>query len=155
MISHEKSVGAVLFRVVENKPLYLLLHYRSGHWDFPKGHMEKGETEHDTLKREVQEETGITNIAIISGFRELSHYFYKAKGEESTKRKEEGVSVAVSKDVAYFVTKTNEERVAISHEHKGYAWFTFEETVKRLTYKNGKDLIRKAHEFLLLTRGIF
>jgi 8-oxo-dGTP pyrophosphatase MutT (NUDIX family) len=103
----------------------------------------------------VREETGITEVAITPGFRELSHYFYKAKGEELRKRKEESVPASVSKDVAYFVAKTNEEQINISFEHKGYAWFPFEEAVKRITCKNGKDLIKKAHEFLLLTQGIF
>ncbi len=42
MISFEKSVGAVIFRKSDGAVMYLLLHYPSGHWDFSKGHMEKG-----------------------------------------------------------------------------------------------------------------
>lgn len=39
----EKSAGAVIFRKEEGKIYYLLLHYQARHWDFPKGHLEKGE----------------------------------------------------------------------------------------------------------------
>ena len=41
----EKSCGAVVFREENGVRLYLLLHYAEGHWDLPKGHVEKGESE--------------------------------------------------------------------------------------------------------------
>ena len=39
-----------------------------GHWGFPKGHIEKDETEYETALREVKEETNI-DARIIDGFR--------------------------------------------------------------------------------------
>lgn len=41
--------------------LYILMirHKAGGHRSFPKGHMEKGETETDTAEREVMEETAV------------------------------------------------------------------------------------------------
>ncbi|MEW6722749.1 MAG: NUDIX domain-containing protein, partial [Candidatus Micrarchaeota archaeon] len=50
----EKSCGIILFREGE-KRLYLLLHYEEGHWDFPKGHVEAGESEHEAASREAVE----------------------------------------------------------------------------------------------------
>ena len=52
----EKSAGAIIFR--KNKKIkYLLLHYPSAsktqakdYWDFPKGHIEKGETIEQTVR---------------------------------------------------------------------------------------------------------
>ena len=73
----EKSAGAVVFRKENNRTYYLLLHYEAGHWDFPKGHIEKDEKEEDTVKREVTEETGIEDIKIIEGFKEWIKYFYR------------------------------------------------------------------------------
>ena len=77
MIS-EKSVGAILF-VKEKEPRYLLLHYEAGHWDFPKGHVEAGEQEPDTIAREVEEETGVRG-KIITKVKNPVSYFYTWQG---------------------------------------------------------------------------
>ena len=59
---------------------FLLLHYASGHWDFPKGNVEAGETEVETVKREIFEETGITDIRFAEGFVQPIFYSYKRDG---------------------------------------------------------------------------
>ena len=70
MAIQEHSAGAVIFRNEPGKKLYLLLHYESGHWDFAKGHVEKGETIEQTIGRECEEETGIRDLEFIDGFSE-------------------------------------------------------------------------------------
>ena len=47
--------------------MYLLLQ-NAGRWDFAKGGMEKGESELETVVREVREETGLQTIRIVAGF---------------------------------------------------------------------------------------
>src|SRR5437870_1571524 len=64
----EKSAGAIIYRVENGEALYLLLHYPSGHWEFARGHGEEGEDVETTVRREVAEETGITDLKIIPGF---------------------------------------------------------------------------------------
>ncbi len=54
----EKSCGAVLYCVRDGVRLYYLVRNRGGHVGFPKGHMEAGESEADTARREILEETG-------------------------------------------------------------------------------------------------
>ena len=71
----ERSAGAVIFREERGKSYYLLLHYQSGHWDFPKGHIDKGEKPVDTARRETAEETGLVDIKLIEGFKEIIKYF--------------------------------------------------------------------------------
>ena len=62
----EKSAGAIIYRMENGVAQYLLLHYtpsskgKRGQWGFAKGHVEAGETEIQTAKREIAEETGIT-----------------------------------------------------------------------------------------------
>ena len=57
---HEKSCGAIVYRKYHgNTEILLIKHINSGHWSFPKGHVEGDETEEETAKREIMEETGI------------------------------------------------------------------------------------------------
>lgn len=137
----EKSAGAVVFR--KNKKIkYLLLHYPSTakapkeYWDFPKGHIEKGEDELITVQREVQEETGLKNLQFIDGFKELIRYFFKFQGK------------TIFKIVTFYLVKTKEKRVKISLEHLGYKWLSYKEALSKLTFKNAKEILQKANEFL-------
>ena len=60
MSRHERSCGAVLFREAAEGPAFLLIcHVDGGHWAFPKGHMEPGETEEATAKRAIGEDPGL------------------------------------------------------------------------------------------------
>jgi 8-oxo-dGTP pyrophosphatase MutT (NUDIX family) len=135
-MEHEKSCGAVIFRV-GNGTAYLLLHYEAGHWDFVKGHVEKGESEEETVRRETLEETGLKSISFVSDFRERIDYFYRRRGR------------TVSKEVIFYLIRNmEEEQVKISGEHIGYEWLPYREALERLTYKNAKETVRKAEEHL-------
>jgi len=139
----EKSAGAVIFKRETNKIFYLLLHYpgvshraEKDYWDFPKGHIEKGEKIEETVKREVFEETGLKDIKILPGFKETIKYFFKSGGKR------------ILKFVTFFVAETKEKNVQISFEHIGYEWLPFEEAMERLTFKNAKEILKKANDFL-------
>jgi len=133
---YEVSAGAVLFRREGKKIKYLLLHYESGHWDFPKGHIEKGETKEETVLREVEEETGIKDIKIIPSFEERIEYFYKKENE------------TLKKHVYFFLCETREKKVKLSFEHKNFVWLDYEQALKKITYPSSKKLLKKAHTFL-------
>lgn len=136
-----------------NVPHYLLLHYapaelgKRGQWGFAKGHVEQGETEEETTKREVAEETGIKDIKIIPGFKELEKYFFRRsyglKGEARKK------APWVFKLVTFFIAETKNKEIKISPEHIGFSWLPFDEAVKKITFKNSKKLLKEAHEYLL------
>jgi len=134
-IKRETSAGVVLF-FRGDRILYLLLKYRWGHWGFIKGHIEPGEDEIETIKRETKEETGITDIKFIPGFREKIEYTYTMHGEKR------------HKTVYYRLAETTQINVKLSHEHVAYAWLPYEEAIKRITYDNDRNVLRKAHEYL-------
>lgn len=143
----EKSAGAVVFRKENSQVYYLLLHYQPGHWDFPKGHIEKGEAEEETVKREVTEETGIEDIEIIPGFKEWVKYFFrKSYGMKGAEKKK---APWVFKIVVFYLVGTHTEEVKISFEHKGYKWLPYKEAVEQLTFKNAKDILKKANEHVV------
>ncbi|MFA4855880.1 MAG: NUDIX domain-containing protein [archaeon] len=132
----EKSVGCALFRIGGNVPEFLLLHYKAGHWGFPKGHVEQGETEEQTMRREVCEETTIEQIKIIPGFRQETKYFFR-RGNET-----------VFKEVSFYLVEALGGNVKISHEHKGFEWLSFEKALERLTFENTKNVLEKARGFM-------
>jgi bis(5'-nucleosidyl)-tetraphosphatase len=136
----EKSCGAVVF-LKNTEAKYLLLHYEAGHWDFVKGNVEPNESEKDTVIRELQEETGIADGRFIDGFREKVEYFYRRQG------------ATIHKEVIFFLIETHTEKVALSYEHVGYTWLDYQNAMKRLTFKNAKAVLQKAHK-LLKIRGI-
>ena len=146
----EKSAGAIIFRREDDRIYYLLLHYPSGHWEFPKGHVEQGESEEETLKRETFEETGINDLKIIPGFKKYIKYFfkqYKEKVSEADRKK--GKIPWIFKLVVFFIAETKIKDVQISHEHKGFIWLPINEAIKKTTFKNSKKLLEKANDFVL------
>jgi bis(5'-nucleosidyl)-tetraphosphatase len=127
----ERSAGAVLFRETPSGNLYLLLNYPSGHWDFVKGNIEKGETLTETVIREIREETGINDVNFVEGFENKVEYHYQRNGE------------LVHKEVVFFLAKTNTSDVKISHEHLGFIWLAFDDALKKLTYKNAQHIMKR------------
>ena len=132
----ETSAGIVLFRKEGSKKLFLLLHYPSGHWDFVKGKMEKGESTHETAIREAQEETGITDITFVENFEEWIEYNFKYQGE------------LVQKKVVFFLAETKTKEIKISHEHSGYTWMDYNSSMEKTTFDNAKTVLTKAEKLL-------
>ena len=135
IMAPEKSCGAVIFKRNGNRK-YLLLHYEGGHWDFVKGHVEKNELEKETVLRETEEEVGIRDLAFIAGYRELISYYYRRAGK------------TVYKQVVFYLVESRTDAVRLSREHVGFDWLSYDEAYERLTYKNAKDTLKKAHECL-------
>ena len=132
----EKSCGAVIYVNNQEKTRYLMLNYTAGHWDFVKGSVEQGETEKQTVTRELQEETGITNAQFIDGFRESINFFYRRQG------------MTINKEVVFFIIESQTDAVKISFEHVGFIWLPYPQAMEKLTFKNAKDVLQKAHDFL-------
>ena len=131
----EKSCGAVIFK--ENAVRkYLLLHYEGGHWDFVKGHVEGNETEKETVLRETQEEVAITDLTFVDGFRHRISYYYRRAGR------------TVFKEVVFYLLESKIDAVRLSREHVGFDWLSYDHAYARLTYKNAKDTIEKARDYL-------
>lgn len=127
----ERSAGAILYLESENGKMYLLLNYPSGHWDFVKGNIEKGESLKQTVLREIKEETGISDVSFVEGFEDKVEYYYQRDGD------------LVHKEVAFFLAKTTTHSVILSDEHLDYTWLTFDDALQRLTYKTAQKLLRK------------
>ena len=135
----ETSAGIVLFRKEDSKILFLLLHYPSGHWDFIKGKMEKGESTHETAIRETKEETRITDITFLENFEEWIKYDFQYQGE------------LVHKKVVFFLAETKTKEVMISHEHLDYTWMDYNTSMEKTTFDNAKTVLTRAQMLLSKT----
>lgn len=143
--SLEVSAGCVLAYRSSFGVRYLLLRYPHGHWDFVKGHIEKGENEREALLREIEEETGIpmSALSVVPGFRKDIFYSYRAKGSEYEKRVNAGKrGIFVFKRVIYFLVETTQSSVSISHEHIDSEWLSYEQALDRLTFSRAKEILK-------------
>lgn len=127
----EESCGAVIYYNNE----FLLLQYGAGHWGFPKGNREPGETRLETTLREIKEETGLTDLE-FTDFEETITYFYKREGK------------TIYKTVTYFLAESKMKEVTISWEHTGFAWLPYEKALDRITFENTKSVLQAAKSYI-------
>ena len=136
-VRHERSAGVIVFRAGEvREPEFLLLDYGK-HWDYPKGHLEKGEDESDAALRELQEETGFDDVELIEGFRHDITYMFRDKRKG-----------LIRKTVAMFLGQTSAKRAKISNEHVGAEFLPYEQAYQRVTYKTAKEALAAARQFI-------
>lgn len=121
-MKYEKSCGAI---VVDDGKVLLVKH-NAGHWDFPKGHVEEGETEIETAIREVKEETNI-NIKIEKENKYISEYSPKEN---------------VMKTVIYFIgEKVGGEDKPQIEEVSDVEWVDVNKAIERITHQRSKEIM--------------
>ncbi|MGA8050944.1 MAG: bis(5'-nucleosyl)-tetraphosphatase [Burkholderiales bacterium] len=117
----ERAAGAVVFRRTERGARLLVLRaYRN--WDFPKGLVELGESELDAARREIAEETGIS---------ELDFPFDDQYCET--------LPYALGKVARYYIAQTEQAEVRLPvspelgrPEHQEWRWVSFDEAEELL-----------------------
>jgi len=124
----EKSCGAIVYRQRDSWVEVLLIrHKNGGHWAFPKGHVEKQETEEETALREIREETELT-VKLNTAFRHMVTYSPKP---------------GVLKDVIYFAGKVSGgDQKAQEEEVIGMKWETPQQALASVTYENDQETLR-------------
>ena len=134
-MQNEKSCGAIVYRKYHgNTEILLIKHVNSGHWSFPKGHVEKGETEVETALREIKEETGI-DVIIDPTFRETVSYYPKKDTQ---------------KVVVYFIGKAkNYDYVPQEEEISEIKWVEIGRAGSVLTYENDRSIVSKAKNSII------
>ncbi|MET3536246.1 NUDIX hydrolase [Chryseobacterium limigenitum] len=81
-----------LFRIIEaagglvnNNKGDMLFIKRLGKWDLPKGKMEKGESREESAVREIEEETGLSNVELVDFINTTYHIYIERNGEKILK----------------------------------------------------------------------
>ena len=131
---NEKSAGAVVYTVVDERIKYLLIKSQNGDIGFPKGHIEQGETEETAALREIFEETSV-KVELLHDFKETVAYT---------------MPNGKNKAVVYFAAKFQNQTPKHNDgfEHNEYMLLEFEEALNSLTFDNMKEILVKANEYL-------
>jgi len=126
------AAGGVVIKKEEEKIHVLLVKDSYGHWTWPKGHIEKGETAEKAAMREISEETGLEETCIVEKLGEQEYYF-TLKGKK------------IFKTVYIFLLEADphEKLIVQKAEIREARWFPPEEALETIEYKGSKALLEK------------
>jgi len=139
----EHSAGAVVYRIAEDgRYLFLLLQPAPGKpWGFPKGKLNRGESEEEAACREIAEETGLRAIEFDPDFRSVIHYRYR-RGR-----------TLVDKEVTYFLARALSTEIYLSWEHVAYRWATPRDSMELVVFENAREALRRVKTHLTALYG--
>ena len=132
-MKQEKSCGAVIYRFHHKALQVLVQHMQQGHFSLPKGHVEPGETERQTARREILEETGI-EVILHRDFRHVVSYSPQPQ---------------VMKDVVFFIARYHRGQTTPQlSEVQALEWLDLDSAIERVTYPTDKEVLRHATRYL-------
>ncbi len=132
----ETSCGAIVYTKRDGQYLFVIVQEQSGAYSFPKGHMESGETEIETARREIFEETS-GRPAFLDGFREMDEYDLKEKP-------------GTRKQVVYFLAECgNEPLVPQQGEIREIVLLPYDQAIQCFEYEGTRRVLTSAYRFLI------
>jgi 8-oxo-dGTP pyrophosphatase MutT (NUDIX family) len=138
----DHSYGVVPVFKGENRWEFLLIHQISHRgdkfWVFPKGHPDSGESEVETAKRELLEETGISEVDIKDEKTFSVNYQFIDQG------------ITVDKAVTYFIGFVKDKFTKISQPQEiiEIRWCNEREARELLAHQNSRDVLDSVTDFL-------
>jgi len=137
------SYGVIPYCVSDDLVLYLLIQHRAWHRAFPKGHPEEAETNLQTALRELHEETWFKSDQLTITQPDVWYtekYKFRYRG------------APIRKTVHYVLgqCQTQLEINLQLAEVKDSKWCTYEDAIELITFEEGKKLLTKVNDKLLL-----
>jgi bis(5'-nucleosidyl)-tetraphosphatase len=128
--------GIIAVRFNEGELELFLVHHKKGHWAFPKGHPEEGESPKQTAQRELEEETGlkVEDFLALNPIEESYHF-------------EEG-GVEIEKTVTYFFAKVKGKIDLQEVEIVDGTWLSLPDAKERITFDEARALCDRIGEAL-------
>ncbi len=145
-MKNEESVGCVMIyeHVSDNdeqervnpkrkkEDLFLLMQSPRGDWNFVKGHREYGESDEETLRREVYEETGIRKFKILGFVGNIRYSFLDKAGR------------SIKKEVSFYLALSDTTEVTLSSEHINFKWAEYKDAIGALSFVQSISILNKA-----------
>ena len=131
-IVREPTSGGIVFRFTKDKKdiEILLIQDSKERWTIPKGHIEPGETAKVTARREIEEETGLRNFAVLAWLGKI-HFKYRRLDK-----------LVLMTTQIYLVQALDErERPTPEQWMKGIRWFPFSEALNAIEYEDIEKLM--------------
>ncbi|MBF5059180.1 hypothetical protein NEPTK9_000688 [Candidatus Neptunochlamydia vexilliferae] len=108
---------------------FLIQHLEGGHWGFPKGHPEKGESPKQTAERELLEETGMTVGRYLDAPYLVEKYQYIHDG------------LLIDKTVRFYLAETASPKYTLQAEEIcGGKWLLLKDLLSYATFEEEKNL---------------
>lgn len=131
----EYSCGAVVFTRHGGQILFVIVQEQGGAYSFPKGHMEGDETEEETARREIFEETGL-RPAFLPGFCMRDEYALREKP-------------GTGKRVTYFLAEFGDEPlVPLQGEIQRIRLLPYEDALRLFDHESTRRILAQAYAFL-------
>ena len=131
---YDASFGIIPIYKTENGDLRFLLvqSVKTEEWTFPKGHAEGDEKPEEAARREVLEETGISDVEIIEDLKYLDNYEFERGGR------------VIEKTVTLFVGFVKDIKVTVQEkEILDYKWTTYEEALETISFEEPREILKK------------
>ena len=140
-VKQARSAGGVVFTRDSSTPQILLLKHESGKWMLPKGTIEPGETPQEVALREVREETGLSNVRLVSDLGEERYLFFW-RSEDTY----------YDKTVRYYLLEFLGGETPVPQTEEGFVaceWTSLDDALDRIKYKETREVVRRAKEVLV------
>ncbi|KPJ58274.1 MAG: hypothetical protein AMJ42_03580 [Deltaproteobacteria bacterium DG_8] len=134
------SAGGVIYRIKDREVMVCLIKtLPKGHWQLPKGLIDKSESLEEAALREVKEETGLDGIS-EGRVDKIDYWFWLKEGDEKVRHHK----------IVYFYlirykggfTKDHDQEVAEA------CWFPFDKALDRISFKSEREIVQKAEKML-------
>ena len=131
-IVREPTSGGIIFRFTKDKKdiQILLIQDSKERWTIPKGHIEPGETAKMTARREIEEETGLKNVSILTWLGKI-HFKYRRLDK----------LVLMTTQIYLVQALDSHERPTPEKWMKGIKWFSFADALDAIEYEDIEKLM--------------
>jgi 8-oxo-dGTP pyrophosphatase MutT (NUDIX family) len=128
----ELAAGAVIFSAEDSRVL-VIHESEEDRWCFPKGHVDPGESLRDAALREIREETGLAEVALLEELGDVAYRFYQPRHGRN-----------VYKITVYYLGRTAERDVRLEPIFDRHEWIELADARARLPFESDRKMIEAA-----------